>query len=511
MTTSQLEDRLRSYARLITRNFNLNLHFVDGITPSITTDEMFIPALQPTEKAFRRAKFFVAHEAAHDLFSELTLKAEAIRESLTLGHILNALEDARIEHRLIRQFEGLEEDFSVNVKELLAEMEVEKLSDGEQALHGLYLRGRGFSTERFSQTANQHLDELANEIQQATAAKNSREVLAVSKRVYKKLAHLFDKTDRQSKADARKENESQVRSGTKARFTSIPERIQQEVTEVHAIEPNMEWDRCHACIDGVLPESDTLRTVPSGSITDYLELIAQPPHVLVAQIRQLMEKRRAYKRRRAYLHRQKAGVVDSRRLWKIATDETAIFKQRRRLNSRTLDVDPTSLVFSVLLDISGSMVGSRITCAKSAMAHLGEVLHQLSIPFAITAYTVDGKLLRYLVKTFDEPYTAVRTRLVNLTARSGTFTSEQIPFGLRQLQGRKERKKALLVVTDVDGIESEYRLNRAMAQVKAEGIFLLGVGIQTNRMGNYFDRYVELDDPSDLSAALLRLLRDVLR
>jgi len=68
-----------------------------------------------------------------------------------------------------------------------------------------------------------------------------------------------------------------------------------------------------------------------------------------------------------------------------------------------------------------------------------------------------------------------------------------------------------LVVTDVDGIESEYRLNQAMAQVKAEGIFLLGVGIQTNRMRNYFDRYVELDDPSDLSAALLRLLRDALR
>jgi len=504
MTTGHLEDRLRSYARLITRNFKLKVHFVDGITPSITTDEMFIPALEPTEKAFRRAKFFVAHEAAHDLFSELTLKAEAVRESLTLGYILNALEDARIEHRLIRQFEGLEEDFSGNVRELVAEMKVEKLSDGEQALHGLYLRGRGFSTERFSQTANQRLDALANEIQQAVAAPDSREVLSVSKRVYKKLAHLFD--DEQDNCAKRG-----GKSKTQPPFTSIPERIQQEVTGVHAIEPSMEWDRCRGCIDGVLPEADTLRTVPSGSIADYLELIAQPPHVLVAQIRQLMEKRRAHKRRRAYLHRQKAGVVDSRRLWKIATDETAIFKQRRRLNSRTLDVDPTSLVFSVLLDISGSMVGSRITCAKSAMAHLGEVLHQLSIPFAITAYTVDGKLLRYLVKTFDEPYTAVRTRLVNLTARSGTFTSEQIPFGLRQLQGRKERKKALLVVTDVDGIESEYRLNRAMAQVKAEGIFLLGVGIQTNRMGNYFDRYVELDDPSDLSAALLRLLRDVLR
>jgi len=63
----------------------------------------------------------------------------------------------------------------------------------------------------------------------------------------------------------------------------------------------------------------------------------------------------------------------------------------------------------------------------------------------------------------------------------------------------------------VDGIESEYRLNQAMAQVKAEGIFLLGVGIQTNQMCNYFDRYVELEDLSEFSVAMLGLLREVLR
>lgn len=101
--------------------------------------------------------------------------------------------------------------------------------------------------------------------------------------------------------------------------------------------------------------------------------------------------------------------------------------------------------------------------------------------------------------------------MVNVRALGGTFTSEQIPFGMRQLQARSERKKILLVVTDVDGIESEYRLERAMAKVKAEGIYLAGVGIQTKLMSHYFDRYIELEDLSRLGQEMLSLLLDILR
>ena len=264
----------------------------------------------------------------------------------------------------------------------------------------------------------------------------------------------------------------------------------------------------------MVPEQETLFTLNSAPFDEYQILIGtllSQQHYLTQEIHRLMEKRRTRKRRTAYKRGQTSGVVDSSTLWKIATDETAIFKQLHRMDANRIDPDPTSLVFSILLDQSGSMAGGRMDDAKKAVAVLGEVLHKLDIPFAITGYTTEEVLARYIVKTFSESYPAVRTRMVNVRALGGTFTSEQIPFGMRQLQARSERKKILLVVTDVDGIESEYRLERAMAKVKAQGIYLAGVGINTKLMSHYFDRYIELEDLSRLGQEMLSLLRYILR
>ena len=140
MQTAHIEDRLRSFARLMTQNFDLKVHFLEGVTPSITTNEMFIPALNDSPKAFLRAKFRVAHESGHDLFSEMNLKAEANKTSLHLGDILNALEDARIEERMIQRFEGLTQDFQENVLDILSEWDLSNIPTHEQVLHGLYLR-----------------------------------------------------------------------------------------------------------------------------------------------------------------------------------------------------------------------------------------------------------------------------------------------------------------------------------------------------------------------------------
>ncbi|MCH8296018.1 VWA domain-containing protein [Candidatus Poribacteria bacterium] len=523
MQTAHIEDRLRSFARLMTQNFELKVHFLEGVTPSITTNEMFIPALNDSPKAFLRAKFLVAHESGHDLFSEMNLKAEANKTSLHLGDILNALEDARIEELMIQRFEGLTQDFQENVLEILADWDVEKMPLHEQVLHGLYLRGRGFDTWLFTAEANTCLDDLSYEIQEAVKTQNSFGVLNISKTVFAKIIGLFPsdcpKTDTASGKSARGSSSHPKGScshpkGSRRGFVSIPDQIEEQVKS-NAIPTRgvVELEDYINYLDGVVPEQETLFTLNSAPFDEYQILIGtllSQQHYLIAEIHRLMEKRRTRKRRTAYKRGQTSGVVDSSTLWKIATDETAIFKQLHRMDANRIDPDPTSLVFSILLDQSGSMAGGRMDDAKKAVAVLGEVLHKLDIPFAITGYTTEEVLARYIVKTFSESYPAVRTRMVNVRALGGTFTSEQIPFGMRQLQARSERKKILLVVTDVDGIESEYRLERAMAKVKAQGIYLAGVGINTKLMSHYFDRYIELEDLSRLGQEMLRLLLELL-
>ena len=103
------------------------------------------------------------------------------------------------------------------------------------------------------------------------------------------------------------------------------------------------------------------------------------------------------------------------------------------------------------------------------------------------------------------------TKLVDATNRNGTYTQEAIPYALRRLEPRKERKKILLIVTDAEEIESEIRFRRAVELTKDAGVELLGLGINTRFMAGYFHKFVELTDLLRFGDELLKLLRGVIQ
>ena len=153
----------------------------------------------------------------------------------------------------------------------------------------------------------------------------------------------------------------------------------------------------------------------------------------------------------------------------------------------------------------------RIKEAQKALIILAEALDNLQIPFAIAGYTTTrNELLRFPYKEFHEDFRKVRTRLLQIRARHGTYTAEHIPFALRRLERRKERKKILMVITDSEDIESEYRLKRAMDKAKVKGIEVIGVGIQTDLMAEYYERFIEIERIEDFAKELLNLLKRVL-
>ena len=90
MTIFHLEDRLRSFARMISGNYRLKVVFT-GTVASITTDIMHIPPLEDTPEAFSLAKFLVAHECGHEVHSVMDLKHNVAKRSILLADILNSL------------------------------------------------------------------------------------------------------------------------------------------------------------------------------------------------------------------------------------------------------------------------------------------------------------------------------------------------------------------------------------------------------------------------------------
>ena len=88
----KVEPRLRSFARVVTQNFGLKVMF-QGEVACIGDNWMQIPAVENTEKGLSRAKYLVAHECSHGLYSQLDIKEEAGEKDSRLPYILNALEE----------------------------------------------------------------------------------------------------------------------------------------------------------------------------------------------------------------------------------------------------------------------------------------------------------------------------------------------------------------------------------------------------------------------------------
>jgi len=101
----------------------------------------------------------------------------------------------------------------------------------------------------------------------------------------------------------------------------------------------------------------------------------------------------------------------------------------------------------------------------------------------------------------------VKTRLLGMTHKLGTLTSEHIPFAARRLEGRDERKKILIVITDATEIESPVRLRNAILDAQEAGIELIGVGIHTNLMSDYFGTFIEITDMNDFARQMLEMMK----
>jgi nitric oxide reductase activation protein len=225
-----------------------------------------------------------------------------------------------------------------------------------------------------------------------------------------------------------------------------------------------------------------------------------------------VDKKRQRKRKLSFVRRREQGMVDSRRLWKLCAGSSDVFMQRRIDQGRELVVDPDSLAFYLLIDESHSMMESgRYVYAREAAIILGEALDNLSIAFAMTGYTSSSRLQRILYKEFGEGYTNVKTRLIGIDHRMGTMTAEHIPFAVRRLEKRSERMKILVVVTDATDIESPVRLRNAILDAEEAEVGLIGVGVHTNLMSQWFEIFIEITDIRDFARGMLEMLRNILQ
>jgi len=504
----RVEPRLRSFARLITQNFSLRVRF-QGEIACIGNGWMQIPAVEETEEGLSRSMYLVSHECGHDIYSRLDAKEKAEKVDKRLPHILNALEDARVEKLMIKRFEGLEDNMKVNIQKIVSKWEKD-MPIASQLLGGMFLVGREFDTGMLSNDSQKILDWLKPLITKASEAKDSYDVLEISKEILKKIDHLLKDSEDKSTPKLSSKAKKGI-SSSDFQCKDMSDFIKEHFDEVKLPPDYDDMDSMEQLKDENQPEDESITHPSDWSIGEYnaiLMPLRNELNYLIQHLRNLVDKRRQQKRRRVFVHNTKNGLIDSRRLWKLCAGEDNVFKQRHDDKARELDIDPDSMAIYLLVDESHSMMElERYLRAREAAIILSEALDKLNITFALTGYTAGGKLSRILYKEFHEEYGEVKTRLLDMTHRLGTLTSEHIPFAARRLEGRDERKKILIVITDATEIESPVRLRNAILDAQEAGIELIGVGIHTNLMSDYFGNFIEITDMNDFARQMLEMMK----
>jgi len=511
----KVEPRLRSYARLITQNFSMKVLF-QGEVACIGDGWMQIPSVQNTEVGLSRAKYLVAHECSHDLYSQLDIKEEAGKKDKRLPHILNALEDARVEKLMINRFQGLEDNMRVNIQEIVGKWNKD-MPIGSQLLGGMFLVGRDFNIDMLSQDAREILDWLKPMIIEASEAPSSQRVLEISEEILKRIDDILkDETEKDTPEISDNAKNSMSESDFQSKdMKDMSDFIKEHFDEVKLPPDYDGMDDIPQLKDENQPEDETLTSPDDGDIAEYnavLMPLRMELNYLVQHLRSLVDMKRQRKRRLAFIRSMRSGTVDSRRLWKLCAGRDDVFRQRRVHDATQMATDPDSMAVYLLMDESHSMMEfGRYVRAMEAAIIMSEALDRLGITFAVTGYTAGPRLRRVLYKEFDDSYTEVKTRLLGMTHRTGTFSAEHIPFAVRRLDERTERKKMLIVATDAEEIESAVRLENAMLDAKESEIGVIGVGIHTNLMSEWFASFMEITDVNDFARQLLELLRNVLQ
>lgn len=245
---------------------------------------------------------------------------------------------------------------------------------------------------------------------------------------------------------------------------------------------------------------------------------------------------RNYLKARAHTYKVRdleQGKIDRRRLYRLPTGiSKMIFSQEHE------HLDLTNVVVSLYVNASGSMGGKERETQHVTLA-FAETLEALNIPFEVVDHTTGapwassrnctqeernlyarrGTFDAQVYKTFDETWATVRYRLAAYRARSNTYDGEALMMAARRIVDRKEKRKVIFLMDDglpePNGGEDvmkhrEYLKNYVVPTVMASGIEIIGVGILTDSVEEYYPRAVVVRSMDSLGPTLLTELRRVL-
>lgn len=273
---------------------------------------------------------------------------------------------------------------------------------------------------------------------------------------------------------------------------------------------------------------------------------AEKMHAAIADkvgvMQKQLERAIAAKAKKAWSSGKQRGRISPGALFKTSVGDDRVFRQRTHTRAKNTAV-------SLVIDCSGSMSGSNIELASTSAYALATVLERLKITYEVIGFTTGhsgematlmkedaeaqgksaisqmgwGRIEPLYMPVFKPFSGRLDTNAVSRIAHlhehphwlSQNVDGECIQIAAHRLLQQDAERRIMIVLSDGEPCARQARglgahLQKAVAEVTANKVDVIGIGIQTHSVKSYYPKHIVLNDveslPTQVMAELSKLL-----
>ncbi|MCG5512776.1 cobaltochelatase CobT-related protein [Ectothiorhodospira shaposhnikovii] len=272
---------------------------------------------------------------------------------------------------------------------------------------------------------------------------------------------------------------------------------------------------------------------------DYLKQMDDATSAMVGTLQKNMERLIVAKTQAGWQPGMRSGSVNAASLYRLRTGDTRVF--RKRQESQKIET-----AVSLVVDCSGSMSDGPINLAAISAYAMCSVLDRIGVPNEVIGFTTKpplrdlgkeiekeseevGKRIEYsrfegiympIFKSFNERLSLEQRRRIAYMPHKpflrNNIDGESVEYAAMRLLSRREPGKVMFVLSD--GYPAAYgdtsamrrHLKKTVKKIEAAGVKMMGIGIMSNSVKDFYGHYAVLNDINELPTRIMQELRSVL-
>lgn len=245
----------------------------------------------------------------------------------------------------------------------------------------------------------------------------------------------------------------------------------------------------------------------------YRELAKQASDGFANKVRMLLQIRAKGKTQ----YGTKRGRLHASNLYRTTIKDAPGYNER--VFKKRIEADILDTAVQIIVDDSGSMMGSKYGHAIVAAIHLSDTLgNTLHIPTEVLGFTeYDAKNCMFVFRGFDTKLLS-KEKLLDRMIHAGRFSNQNadgdsVLFGYNRIVSRKEKRKVMIVLSDGSpagdrpGDLPGFTMKVVQSIEAAKKVDIVGIGIMDSNVKRYYKDHQVISSADGIEPALLKLIQ----